>query len=53
MPGVTREMDLAGGIIKAGSQNVFVNGKSAVVAGTGINPHGAARQGDAKMSVGS
>ena len=53
MPGVTRELDLAGGAIKAGSPNVFVNGKSATVAGTGIEPHGSGPHRDAKLAVGS
>lgn len=53
MPGVTREADLAGGAIKAGSPNVFVNGKSATVVGIGIEPHGSSPHRDAKLSVGS
>lgn len=53
MPGVSREGDLAGGSIKRGSPNVFVNGKSAVISETGIVPHGPGPHREAKITTGS
>lgn len=53
MPGVSRHGDLAGGPIKDGSSDVFVNGKSATVSGTPIKPHGKAPHNNSKLLVGS
>lgn len=53
MPGVSREGDLAGGAMQAGSANVFINGKAAVTVGSGVISHGSGPHSSAKMAVGS
>jgi len=54
MPGVTRKtIDFAGGALKEGSPNVFVNGKEAVRVGDEVTPHGDSPHNSAVMSEGS
>lgn len=54
MPGVTRKTaDTAGGVLKEGSPNVFVNGKEAVRVGDEVTSHGDSPHNSAVMSEGS
>lgn len=54
MPGVVRKgVDSAGGILTAGSPNVFVNGASAVRIGDSVAGHGNSPHNSPKMAKGS
>ena len=54
MPGVTRKTtDSAGGALREGSSNVFVNGKEAVRVGDAVTPHGIGPHASPVMSEGS